>query len=397
MTDGSTGTLAASPETEFPALSPGVFVAFTDDGGVAHDLVAERLSFLNVAGAHVCAACQDRLPLNSTIAEWAGGAGVPVESVRDDVLRALEKFRVDGLIGRDVPPPQTFPAVAPVGEVADGETTTTQAAGVSRICFRSQDADLVNLVADTLGLGTDAEPTAEFQILPQSDGQIRLITDTEWRFADSENLAGLIVTVVNDFVARTATDVVLHGAALQAPSGEIVIFPAASGSGKSTLAALLIQHGWGYLTDESVTIRTGDHAIVPYPKPIGLNPASALALGLNPSIAAASQDPGAIGGFVDVPVQAVAPDVRIVREPSTELAAIVLPTYVGIDGEASLDRLDRTEALVALVNNALNLRYVGDVGLQTLADVAGTVPVHRIAYRSSAEALNQLADLGFES
>lgn len=98
-----------------------------------------------------------------------------------------------------------------------------------------------------------------------------------------------------------------------------------------------MQHRWAFLGDESVTTRTGDLAVVPCTEPLGL------------------------------------------------------------DGTPSRDRLGFEAALVTLVGNALNLRYVGTPGLETLVDLAASVPVHTIAYCRSGEAVGHLRDQGLDS
>lgn len=366
----------------FPALSPGILFAATPVGGVVYDVVDESLVFLNPSGAALCDACRIGSNLATTIDEWATAGAVPVSRVRSDVAQALDQFRTSGFIDRDVPLPTTYPPVAPVGSVRDGESSTVQAAGVHRIRFRSVDAALVRAVADLLGLEGHGSPTAEFRIVPDVDGSIRLFTDTEWRFGDRDDLLARVVMVVNDFVARTTTDGVVHAAALRSPKGATVVFPAASGSGKSTLAARLLLHGWAYAADESVTARSTDGWVVPCAKPIELDGASCTALGIDPTKAGA------------VPVTTIAADPVVVRDPIECPQWIVAPRYVGPAGASVVRRLEFSEALVMLVGSCLNLRYVGSDGLETLVGWATTAEAYEIAYRDGDEAVDQLARLG---
>jgi hypothetical protein len=369
----------------FPALSPGILHAATPDGGVVYDLVTERLSFLNRSGAALCAACGERAKRSTWFDELAAASGAAVERIARDSEAALDRFREAGFVDRNEPTPTTWPPDAPTSALDADEVATTQAAGMHRVRFRGRDATLVAAVDELLGLGTDEPPTADFRLAVERDAVIRLCTDTEWRFEGVDELIGRLVTVVNDFVARTTTDVVLHAAALRSPAGSTVVFPAAPGSGKSTLAGALLQRGWAYLADESVTIRTGDLAVVPCAKPLGLDASSCAALGL-PTEAAG-----------DVPVAAVAPDASIVRHPTARPTAVVSPRYVGPDGDVAVATLGFTDALVACVGNTLNLRYVGAGGLASLVALVTHVPVHTISYRSGAEAVARLAELGVDS
>jgi len=369
----------------FPGLSPGILHATTPDGGVVYDLVTERLSFLNATGAAVCESCARRTDQSAWIHDWAAATGMPDDRIRHDLDMALDAFHDAGFLGRTDPLPKIYPPDAPVTALREGERTTTQAAGVHRIRFRSRDAALVAAVDDLLGLGIDEPPTAEFHLVADEHGAIRLVTDTEWRFGGVDELIGSLVTVVNDFVARTTTDVVLHAAALRTPGGSTVVFPAAPGSGKSTLAGHLLQQGWAYLGDESATIRAGDLAVVPCAKPLDLDEVSCAALGL----------PARIAG--DVPVTAVARSASIVRDPAPAPMAVVSPRYVGPNGEPASATLDFTDALVDCVGHTLNLRYVGSAGLASLVGLATRVPVHVITYRSGDEAVARLAALGIDS
>lgn len=367
----------------FPNLSPGVLFAPAPEGGVVYDLVDEELAFVNPTAALLLDACERSLDPDPTLTGWADGAAVDPDRVRADVETALEDFTTRGLLARDIPPPRTHPNDTPVGPLADTETATTQAVGVHRLRFRSRTASLVDTVADLIGLACDDEPTAEHHIIAETDGSVRLITDTEWHFPDADAMAETLIVVINDFVARTATDAVLHAASVRTPRGATIVLPADPGWGKSTLAGLLIRQGWDYLGDESATIRTSDLAVVPCAKPLDLDPASCAVLGL------AATDAG------DVPVSAIAPDARVVTTPTGPPEAIIVPRYVGPRGTPVCEELDFTTAVTTLVGNTLNLRYVGTPGLQTLVSLAATVPVHRIAYRSGTEALDQIRSLGF--
>ncbi|HET8931622.1 MAG TPA: hypothetical protein VFN21_13255 [Acidimicrobiales bacterium] len=369
----------------FPGLSPGVLGAASPRGGVVYDLVSEQLSLLNASGAALLAACADRSDRTRLLDAWSVDAGVPIAQLCDEVDDALAEFHTAGFIGRSDPSPRIHLPDAPVTPLDDGEGAATQSAGVHRIRFRSSAPALVDMVDDLLGLASSDEPTADFHLVPEADGTIRLVTDTEWCFADRDELVGRLVMVVNDFVARTTTDIVLHAAALRSPRGEVVVFPAAPSSGKSTLAGVLVQHGWAYLGDESVTIRADDLAVAPCAKPLGLDEASCAVLGLDLALAG------------DVGLDLVASGAIPVTDPCPSPTAIVVPSYVGPEGSPSRELLDFDAALVTLVGNALNLRYVGSSGLETLVTLAASVPVHSIAYRTSDEAVTRLSDLGFDS
>lgn len=370
----------------FPRLSPGILHASTPDGGVVYDLVTERLAFLNPSGAALCAACANGSDRSAWLQSWTETTGGSIERINRDLGAALEAFGDAGFIGRTDVPPTTYPPDAPVTQRDDDGLTTTQAAGVHRISFRSNDAALLAAIDDCLGLAPNEAPTAEFRLDADELGAIRLLTDTEWRFSGLGDLVDRLVTVLNDFAARTTTDIVLHAAAMQSPGGATIVFPAAPGSGKSTLAGHLLQRGWAYLGDESVTIRTGDLAVVPCAKPINLDESSCVALGLPVEAAG------------DVPVDVAAAHAQVVRDAVPTPTVVVSPRHVGPDGDPVTAPLGFIEALVLVVgSNALNLRYTGDAGLASLVELVSQVPVHTIAYRSSDEAVAHVQGLGIDS
>lgn len=367
----------------FPPLSPSAIFAWTPSGtGVVYDLLSETLFMINATAAAVCDACVDEAPYARTISSWANQTGVTSASIDADVDAALADFAARGWIGGSETR-RTYLPDAPVTRLQSGETETTRAAGVHRIRFRSSDPSLVDDVVTVLGLPVaDDRPTADFHLTPRDDGGVSLQTDSEWPFPDRRELRERIIAIVNDFVARTTTDVVLHAAAAQAPDGKVVVLPSPPGSGKSTLVAGLAQRGWTYLGDESATIRSRDLSVVPYPKPLDLDSTSLSALRLDPT------------GHPTTKARDLGESVRVGTLPTPPPSAIVLCTYVGDTGQPALDTLACDEALVELVRNTLNLRYVGAPGLQTLVALANEIPVHRISYRSNAEAVHWLNELG---
>jgi len=66
------------------------------------------------------------------------------------------------------------------------------------------------------------------------------------------------------------TRLMLHAAGVADPaSGAVAALIAASGTGKTTAAHRLCREGFGYVTDETVSIGA-DHGVLPYPKPLSL-------------------------------------------------------------------------------------------------------------------------------
>lgn len=364
-----------------PNLSPGIIVAHNRRGAVLYDLIAEELCFLNFTAAALCSACAEGMSLTHATDLWADQTSTVARTIRSDVLAALEEFAARGWVGRAGMPVMHRPD-APVTALSAGEASTTRGAGAHNIRFRSQDRSLLAEIVDILALpAIDGAPSADFRLIRHQGGAVDLYTDSKWAFPNSEEPRERIVAIVNDFVARTTTDVVLHAAAARSPSGQVVVLPAPAGSGKSTLVAGLAQRGWCYFTDESVTVCTSDLSVLPYPKALDLDPSSRSALNLHPANGAMT------------PAVELGRSVCVATRPGPPPSAIVLCSFVGEAGRPAVTTLDPDVALTDLVRNTLNLRYVGSPGLDTLVRLAEGVPVHRVSYRSSAEAFDQLRDL----
>lgn len=86
-------------------------------------------------------------------------------------------------------------------------------------------------------------------------------------------------TAVNASALDAAPYFAVH-AGVVAHGGLAVAMPAVSGTGKSTMTAACLRRGFEYVSDEALCLRYGDGAVVPYPRPIGLSPWSAEAVGV---------------------------------------------------------------------------------------------------------------------
>ena len=71
--------------------------------------------------------------------------------------------------------------------------------------------------------------------------------------------------------AAIGTRLMFHAAGLATPDGAVVALIAASGTGKTTAALTLCREAFGYVTDETVSVGTGDeYDVLPYPKPLSV-------------------------------------------------------------------------------------------------------------------------------
>lgn len=358
-----------------PHRSPGVLLSGPATA-VAQDLVEAVLHRLNPTAHALLDACDGTTDLGGLVASWAAATDADPAAVRADVEAALRTFAELGLVGRTDPPPPT----RRLGEAPDasrrahhglvhpvvGHATT----------FAGDDPELIALVDHHLGPGIDGTaPTRRFTVDEQADGSILLVADSTWVFTDRDALLDQITTTVNEYGHDAPEVVTLHAAGVVSPTGRRVLLPGVSGAGKSTLTAHLVAAGYDYLGDESIGIRHDDLALLPYPKPLALDAASRAALGLPSTPRWTTR------------VDELRPDVVVRTTTPGPADLVVLAAYdTETDTEAKVKatRLEPTEALEALVANALNLAATGDDGFAALDAVATGVPVYRVEHRDGA-------------
>ena len=81
--------------------------------------------------------------------------------------------------------------------------------------------------------------------------------------------AATVVWRLNSIAATSADHLVIHGGCVAGTGA--VLMPGRSGAGKSTLVAACVEAGLDYLSDEYAVIDLANGAVVPYPKPLGLD------------------------------------------------------------------------------------------------------------------------------
>lgn len=363
-----------------PLRSPGVLLSGAHTA-VAQDLVTETLHRLNASALALLDACDGRTELDEIVATWAELTGATPDGVRSDVSAALATFRELGLVDRIDPPPLAREMGEPAGAESFEVRGTVHPVVGHAVQFVGTDPELVALVDDHLGPGDpSATPTRRFTIEEDEQGSIRLVADSAWVFPSRLSMLDQVTTLVNEYGHESPEVVTLHSAGLVRPDGVVTVFPAVSGAGKSTLAGHLVARGWGYLGDESIGIRRGDLAALPYPKPLALDDTSRAALGLAPS-ERWNTSPAELASD---------PDVRATSPGPIRL--VVLPTFAR-GAELEVERLDPRSALEALISNTLNLAATGQDGMDTLDDLATSVPVYRVRHCGDAALDDWLAEV----
>lgn len=175
--------------------------------------------------------------------------------------------------------------------------------------------------------------------------------------------------VMNRLAARSVTDrmLALHaGVALEPTTNRAIAFCGRSGAGKSTATAAAVQGGFGYVADEVCAIDLGTMTVRPYPRPIGLRPAGAAALGID-------VEPG-------TPWR---PSVLHCPEPVT-LGAVVLVERR--PGPPKLTVLSPADALHQIADHSLGDTGVERTSFRRLETLARSLPVVVVEYESAPQA-----------
>jgi hypothetical protein len=163
--------------------------------------------------------------------------------------------------------------------------------------------------------------------------------------------------------------------------GRGLVLPGVSEAGKSTLVAGLVSRGFRYLSDEAVGIDWRSLALVPYPKPLGLDRGS---WDLFPELAGRPAARGPEQWLV-----AVARESLGGRCPA---AAIVFPRYEA-GARTTLEPLRRAEALIELTKNTFRFDALGRRALQTLGELVAGVECFRLSIGDLDAACTVVGDL----
>jgi HprK-related kinase A len=173
--------------------------------------------------------------------------------------------------------------------------------------------------------------------------------------------------------------VIIHSAVL-AKGNKAILFPAPPGSGKSTLTAYLAHNGWRLLSDEMALIVPLTKTVVPFVRPICLkNQSIEIAKNLFPT-----------GKFSNIAKDTHKGDVIHLSPPelswnnqktTAELVAVVFPNYRAKQ-DLQIYQLDKTQAFMQLVDNAINYAMLRDVAFKTLTNIIDGVKTFEIFHNN---------------
>ncbi|MHA1565584.1 MAG: hypothetical protein ACTSX7_09755 [Alphaproteobacteria bacterium] len=270
------------PELGRPVGRPGGDVAvhvLADNSAVVFNEATQQLFSFDALATYLWCRWED----GAKPAELAGAlditAGVGGETAQEMVDRCLTMWQQNQLIGDDRGGERngmtTRPAVpGEAGDAAASEasthgeqpltgliTTDLQIGGESyRLCYGSQ--DLVDMVQPSLAhleKANQGMPATEFLLRAEADRfELWQGGDIVEHCDSADEVPPMVKFCLNVDMLEYGRYVLAFHSAAVVWGERALLLPAASGRGKSTLTAALLHDGWGYLTDDSALLGTGD-------------------------------------------------------------------------------------------------------------------------------------------
>jgi hypothetical protein len=233
-----------------------------------------------------------------------------------------------------------------------------------------------------------------YELVVADDGRVEVSLDGRMLVhADSRRhaVAWLLWHISRAAVEVNSDHLLLHAAAVEAAAGAVLL-PAPPNAGKTTLTTALVRAGLGYLTDEVVAISPATNCVLPFPRPLTLEPESLRAL--------IDLDPAALSWWVGsdsepnscrdrdaqrwwhVPAANIRPGAVGVPCPPR---VVVFPRYQP-GAPTRLEPIGTADAVLELATNAFNLDQHGGRGLRYLAGLAEQCTCFRLDVSDLADA-----------
>lgn len=265
--------------------------------------------------------------------------------------------------------------------------------------MRCNEAGLAHRIGSLLAPFRATGPVDHHYLLVvRPDSRVDVLLDRQQLVtADSRDhaVAWLLWHVSQAVVDASGEYLLIHAAAVEAATGAMVL-PAPPNAGKTTLTVALIRAGFGYLTDEVVALSAESERVLPFPRPLTLEPGSLAALAdLDPAASSWTADPEAPAitspeevapEWWHVPAAGIRPDPFGQSSPPR---VVVFPRYrPGVP--TRLEPLGAAEAVLELATNTFNLDRHGGLGLALLARIAQRCSCFRLDVSELDEACRLL-------
>ncbi|HEV3364902.1 MAG TPA: hypothetical protein VG795_12335, partial [Acidimicrobiia bacterium] len=200
-----------------------------------------------------------------------------------------------------------------------------------------------------------------------------------------EALHGLIVHINQRVLSASDNLLCIHAAAVATPEGAVLL-PGGSGSGKTTLCARLLQHGAGYLSDDSVALEHSQR-VLGYPKPLGFKGGTWEQFA-DPDLGDLNFDQGRQDVW-QIPPNRLGGSIVTSADP----VAVVLPRFES-GAELRLVPITPRAAATALVEQTQNLLSFGvPRALEIIGGLAARAACYAVVYGDAREAAPPVLDL----
>lgn len=288
--------------------------------------------------------------------------------------------------------PRPFPRPAgPTGDITPWQLN--YASGHGAFLVDTDDAHLAKELDVILSAfrtsSRKASPSDVFRCTTNSDGDSEVFYGGApiWSSTDRDEARFLLLKeAAQSLSGHPRVGAVLHGAAVRAPNGGVLIFTGESGAGKSTLSLGLVAQGWRLLADDHIPISKEGHSLIAFPTATAVKPGSMHleeTRALRETYAMLESEREGVS-YLTLPYAA---------DGGTQLpvTAIVLPQY-GADLDFKLEPMSREDAFFACVaSGARPCRHDPQIG--SLAALCNDVPTYKLDFQTSAQSLGACQSL----
>jgi hypothetical protein len=387
-----------------PRARADLLAAAIDDRVVVYDQAARTSHVLNLTAAAFLDQCDGQQTIDQIAVDLGRAFDTDPDRIRTDLRQVVADLDDAGLLGdrspdRPHPPdrerlPRPSELTALHHRLVDRRDWAWQSGTLVALGFSfdlsTDDPELGRHLERVLGpLRGTGEPRHRYvaaaghqtnrrrrveEIDATSEPRLDLTLDgrTIRRNLSRASLTSYLLWHINRLsVAATPDRVILHAAGAAA-AARTVILPGSPESGKSTLVTALVQHGFSYLSDESVAVVPRSRVVEPYPKSITLDRGSwDVHASLRPSHPTADEFES---GSWQVQPDDVRPD-SIGSSGPVDL--IIFPKYEA-GAETTCTALSGVDTLVELLTHAFDFDTLGQLGLDTLTSLAEQIPAYRL-------------------